>query len=77
MGICITRLKNCQHILKNAVLRKPERTFKNGFQFHTHSAKGNILNEKKTNVKKCVFYQKSQISEISPKCVLDIKVSPF
>ena len=44
--------------LNVSVLRKPERTFENGFQFHTHSAKGNILNEKKNLVKKCVFLPK-------------------
>ena len=45
--------------------------FQTGFQFRPHSATENMLG------KNHVFNQKSQISEIFPKLVSDIKVSTF
>ena len=48
-----------------------------GFLYQTRSLKGNVLSEKNFLVKNRVFNQKSQISEIFPICILDIKVPAF
>ena len=73
MEIRIYVIKPFDNIFKKkpAGFSQPECVFKNGFQFHAHRAKDNSLSEKK---KECFFNQKSQISEIFKKCILDTKV---
>ena len=44
-----------------------------GFLFQTRSLKGNVVSEKNVSVKNRVFNQKSQISEIFPRCILDVE----
>ena len=57
-----------------------------GFLYQTRNLKGSVLSEKKKKkkkkkrrflVKNRVLNQNSQISEIFPKCILDIKVPAF
>ena len=47
-----------------------------GFQFHTPGTKESNLAKKHLGKKSCFFYQKSQISGIFKKTVLDFKDTP-
>ena len=66
------------HKTFNSVVKpKPKCGSGIGFQFHTPGTKENILSQKIVLGKKIMFfYQKSQISGIFKKSVLDFKYTP-